>query len=117
MNVELHGSDHFPWVRAAMLSLHDEDLEYALRSVSSRKVPPLESLMHDVRLTNMRRWIACLHKRFSDYPHLYSGGYFEPRRPQPVPASLAQRLIYSFGLITMMLGLPVTLPLALFLMR
>jgi len=84
---------------------------------SSIPVPPLESLMNDERLANMRRWIACMHERFSDYPHLYSGSYFEPRRPQPVSASLVQRLMCYLGLMTMILALPVTLPLVFVLMR
>ena len=84
---------------------------------SSIPVPPLESLINDERLTNMRRWIAHMHQRFSDYPHLHSGSYFEPRHHQPVAASLVQRLMRYLGLTTTILALPVTLPLALFLMQ
>jgi len=84
---------------------------------ASIPVPPLESLMNDERLTNMRRWIARMHERFSDYPHLYSGSYFEPRRHQPASASLVQRSMFYLGLMTMILALPITLPLAFVLTR
>jgi len=73
--------------------------------------------MTDERLTNMRRWIASMYERFSDYPRLYTGGYFEPRRRQPESASLVQHLIFSLGLITMILALPVTLLLVFVLRR
>jgi hypothetical protein len=58
-----------------------------------------------------------MHQRFSDYPHLHSGSYFEPRHHQPVAASLVQRLMRYLGLTTTILALPVTLPIALFLMQ
>ena len=84
---------------------------------SSIPTPPLQPLQQDDRLPGMRRWIACMHERFSGYPHLYSGGHFEPFMAQPVPQPLVQRAIFYAGLITMFAFLPVTLPLIFLLMR
>ncbi|MGI9325653.1 MAG: hypothetical protein ACR2PZ_10570 [Pseudomonadales bacterium] len=84
---------------------------------SSIPRPPLEPLLSDERLPLMRQWIASMHERFRGYPHLYSGGYFEPNMPQPVPADFVQRAICYLGLLTMFVGFPVTLPLVFLLMR
>jgi hypothetical protein len=97
--------------------IRDFQLFGIIQCHASIPVPPLESLIKDERLANMRRWIASMHERFSDYPHLYSGSYFEPRRPRPVSASLVQRLMFYFGLTTIILAFPLTLPLAFVLMR
>lgn len=97
--------------------IRDFQLFGIIQCHASIPVPPLESLMNDEPLANMRRWIASMHERFSDYPNLYSGSYFEPRRPQPVSASLVQRLMFYLGLMTMILALPITLPLAFVLMQ
>ena len=58
-----------------------------------------------------------MHERFEDYPHLYSGEFFEPNLPLPKSSSLLQRLFFYFGIIIMFLAFPITLPLALFLMK
>ena len=58
-----------------------------------------------------------MHLRFSDYPHLYSGNYFQPNFPQPVPASWPQRIIFYLGLVTTTSLFPITLPLVFVLMR
>ena len=84
---------------------------------SSIATPPLQPLQHDDRLAEMRRWIAKMHERFSSYPHLYSGGHFEPYMAQPVPQPSVQRAIFYAGLITMFALFPVTLPLIFVLMR
>ena len=73
--------------------------------------------MKDTRLVNMRRWIARMQERFSDYPHCYSARYFEPQRPQPESASFVQRLMFYLGLMTTILALPVTLLLVFVLRR
>ena len=83
---------------------------------SSIPVPPLEPLRSDERLGRLREWIAAMHERFMDYPHLYSGRYFAPKLPQPVPAGCTQRAFFYLGLLSMCIALPVTLPLAFFLM-
>lgn len=84
---------------------------------SSIPVPPLEPLYSDERLAGLRQWIASMHERFRDYPHLYSGSYFEPYLPQPVPAGPVQRAIFYLGLLTMFVAFPVTIPLVFVLMR
>ena len=83
---------------------------------SSIPVPPLESLQSDERLGRLRAWIAAMHQLFEDYPHLYSGGFFSPKRPQPVAAGRAQQIPFWLGLVSMWLAFPITLPLAFFLM-
>ena len=84
---------------------------------SSIPTPPLAALHSDERLAGMRQWIANMQERFSDYSHLYSGHYFEPHLPQPVPQGLVQRAVFYFGFLTMVGMFPVTLPLVFVLMR
>lgn len=84
---------------------------------SSIPIPPLEPLRQDPRLSRIRRWIGSMHERFCDYPYLYSGGYFEPRRPQPTAADPLQRGAFYLGLVTLFALLPVTAPLVFLLMR
>lgn len=83
---------------------------------SSIPVPPLGPLLRDDRLGRLREWIGAMHKHFADYPHLYSGRYFSPKRPQPISAGYAQRAFFWLGLLSMCIAFPVTLPLAFFLM-
>lgn len=56
-----------------------------------------------------------MHEHFSEFPHLVSGRYFSPQRPQPTPAGTTQRAFFWLGLLSMCIALPVTLPLAFFL--
>ena len=83
---------------------------------SSIPVPPLELLRSDDRFGRLREWIAAMHEHFVDYPHLYSGRYFSPEWPPPVPAGKPQRAFFWLGLLSMCIAFPVTLPLALLLM-
>jgi glutathione S-transferase len=84
---------------------------------SSIPVPPLEPLRSDDRLSHLRNWIAAMHERFKDYPYLYSGSYFAPNLPQPVPADYLQRVIFYLGLLSMFLAFPITTSLVFVLMR
>lgn len=84
---------------------------------SSIPVPPLEPLRSDQRLRGMRRWITAMQEHFKDYPYLYSGRYFQPNLPQPVPADLLQRVIFYLGLLFMFLSFPLTLLLVFVLAR
>ena len=84
---------------------------------SSLPVPALKALQKDERLFNLRNWILKMHERFEDYPHLYSGEFFEPNLPLPKSSSFLQRIFFYFGIIIMFLAFPITLPLALFLMK
>lgn len=78
-------------------------------------VPPIQALQQDPRLIRVRGWIAAMQERFSDYEHLYSGVYFEPHSPPPVPASVFERTIFWLGSAVMILSFPVTVPLIAFL--
>ena len=84
---------------------------------SSIPVPPLEPLRSDDRLGRLRDWIAAMHERFDEYPYLYSGSYFTPNLPEPVPADYLQRVIFLLGVVVMFAAFPITLPLVFLLMR
>ena len=81
MRVEVYGGKHSPWVQAVLLALHEKGIEHILHPL-----PPL--------VAGLRQWLASMHERFRGYPHLYSGSYFEPYLPQPVPAGPVQRAIF-----------------------
>ena len=84
---------------------------------SSIPVPPLISLANDQRLSGLRDWVGRMHEWFRDYPHLYSGEYFEPRLPQPVAQTSLQQGIFYIGLMTLLAAMPVTLALIFILIR
>jgi hypothetical protein len=87
-----------------------------LQCHSSIPVPPLEPLQRGGRLARLREWIAAMREHFAGYPHLYSGLYLSPERPQPATAGFVQRVFFWLGLLSICIALPFTLPLALFLM-
>jgi hypothetical protein len=80
-------------------------------------VPPIRALQEDPGLKRMRRWIGAMQSRLADYPHLYSGVYFEPRRSAPEPASRVERMSFWLGGACMFLAFPLTLPLVIVLAR
>jgi glutathione S-transferase len=82
---------------------------------SSIEVPPIKALQEDPRLERLRGWIAAMQLRFADYPFLYSGLYFKPHLPAPQPAGGLEQLSFLLGFISMVVLLPITLPLVLFL--
>jgi len=84
---------------------------------SSIPVPPLFSLENDERLASIRNWIGIMQKRFEDYPHLYSGKFFEPNKPHPKATDIFQQLIFFLGVFSILLAAPVTIPFMIFLMR
>lgn len=84
---------------------------------ASLPVPALTALQYDERLFNLRNWISEMHERFKDYPHLYSGEFFEPNLHFPKPSSFLHRVTFYFGMLIMFLAFPVTLLLALFFMK
>ena len=84
---------------------------------SSIPVPPLFSLENDERLTGIRNWIGIMQKRFEDYPHLYSGKFFEPNKPHPKSTDIFQQLIFFLGVFSILLAAPLTIPFMIFLMR
>lgn len=77
-------------------------------------VPPVASLQKDSRLNNTRSWIATMQEHFCDYPHLYSGVYFEPYSSAPEHATGLERVAFWLGLTFMLIALPVTIPLIFF---
>lgn len=78
---------------------------------SSILVPPIPSLQKDPGLSGLRAWIGRMQERFADYPHLYSGIYFEPHAKAPEPSTPLERTAFWLGVSCMWLALPVTLPL------
>lgn len=106
-----------PFLDGAAPGARDFLLFGVIQCHCSIPVPPLIPLQQDDRLTGMRRWIASMHERLSGYAYLYSGGSFEPRKPEPVPSDPLQLGMFYLGLTTMVALFPVTLPLVFVLMR
>ena len=75
-------------------------------------VPPIPVVQEDPSLPRLRSWIKAMQERFAEYPHLYSGLYFEPHSPAPPRASLLDRAIFWCGSALTLIAFPITLPLA-----
>ena len=82
---------------------------------SSIPVPPTAALQGDSRLVRLREWIAAMHLRFSDYPHLYSGKDYAPHLPTPKRASMLDQVAFWLGSAANVAGFIVTVPLIVFL--
>jgi hypothetical protein len=78
-------------------------------------LPLIETLQKNQELDYLRKWISNMQFKFVDYPHLYSANYFDPVQPNIERASIIERTIYWLGLITMLILLPVTVIILLFL--
>ena len=72
--------------------------------------PPVPVLQDDPRLSRTRAWIAAMHARFAQYPHCYSGAFFEPKLPTPHPARRSERIAFYAGVGSTSLLAPITLP-------
>ena len=83
---------------------------------ASIPVPALDAILSDDRLGKFRSWILTMQERFDNYPYLYSANYFKSEARLPDNAGLLQRIVFFLGLIVMILLIPLTLPLVLFLM-
>ena len=83
---------------------------------ASIPVPALDAILSDDRLGKFRSWILTMQERFDNYPYLYSSKYFKSEARLPDNAGLFQRIVFFLGLIVMILLVPLTLPLVLFLM-
>ena len=83
---------------------------------ASIPVPALDAILSDDRLGKFRSWILTMQERFDNYPYLYSANYFKSEARLPDNAGLFQRIVFFLGLIVMILLIPLTLPLILFLM-
>ena len=77
-------------------------------------VPPIEALQKDPRLGRLRTWVSTMQDRFKSYKHLYSGVYFEPFSPPPLPAGLTGRTAFWLGSMFMVVSFPITVPLIVF---
>lgn len=106
-----------PFLDGAAPGARDFLLFGVIQCHSSIPVPALIPLQHDERLSGIRGWIAGMHERLHGYAYLYSGGRFEPRKPEPVTADPLQLGVFYLGLTTMFAMFPVTLPLVFLLMR
>jgi glutathione S-transferase len=74
----------------------------------------LSVLQQDPKLQRLREWIATMQSRFSDYTHLYTARYFEPKLPEIEPATTVERLFYWSGAALMWIAFPITLPTTLY---
>ena len=84
---------------------------------SSIPVPPLDALLNDSRLPRVRQWILTMQSRLANHRHMYSAIHFASASKPPMPASTAQRTFFFAGLALSVAMLPITLILALYLMR
>ena len=78
--------------------------------------PLIETLQSDASLPKYRAWIARMQVTFSDYPHLFSSGYFQPYSAQPVQAKLWEKSAFWAGTGAMIAFFPVTLMLTMILL-
>ena len=83
---------------------------------ASIPVPALNSLLNDLRLPNLRKWVNTMQKQFRGYPHLYTAKFFKCDIPEADSTNLFQIISFFFGLILMVLAFPITVPLVLILM-
>ena len=78
-------------------------------------LPLIETLQKNQELECLRKWISNMQFKFADYPHLYSANYFNPVQQNITRASTTEKTIYWLGLITMLILLPVTVIMLLYL--
>ena len=83
---------------------------------ASIPVPALNSLLNDLRLINLRKWVNTMQNYFKEYPHLYTAKFFKSDIREANSANLFQIVSFFFGLIVMVLAFPITIPLVLILM-
>lgn len=71
--------------------------------------PLMEALQSDSKLIEYRNWISRMQKRFSGYPHLFSGPYFTPYVAAPIEGTLVERLVFFCGLCFVIVCFPITI--------
>lgn len=71
--------------------------------------PSLTVLRENPALERLRVWVTAMQRRFSDFPSLYSGPYFEPVLPGVEPAPASERVAYWCGAALMWMAFPITL--------
>ena len=99
---------HGPFLHGEAPNTLDFMLFGGLQCHASIEVPPIAALQHDPELAPMRTWIATMQRRFADYPHLYSGAFFEPKRAAPAKAPLTQRVAFWLGAMVTLVAAPLT---------
>lgn len=70
--------------------------------------PLMEALQSDSKLIEYRNWISRMQKRFSGYPHLFSGPHFTPYVAAPIEGTLVERLVFFCGLCFGIVCFPIT---------
>ena len=79
--------------------------------------PLIKTLQENVDLSHLRKWISNMHIKFSEYPHLYSANFFNPKKRIIRKASVLEQTTYWSGLITFLVLLPFTAFLILILLK
>ena len=92
-------------------NLLDLQLFGAVQCACSIPIPPIAVLQSEPTLAHVRSWIGAMHDTFRMYPHLYSGGYFEPHLPAPRAAHLREQVCFWLGSTLTILAFPLTVPL------
>ena len=80
-------------------------------------VPTIAVLQTDPSPPRVREWVTSMQRRFEDYPHMYSGVYFEPPLPAQARAPLHEQITFWLGSVATILAFPVTVRLWYFYMR
>ncbi len=106
-----------PFIDGAEPNTRDLMLFGVIQCHASVPVPPLQALANDGRLDQLRQWIILMHKRFKNYPYLYSSYYFEPFKQTRASASCLQRGIFYLGLLLAITMLPISILVILALVR
>ena len=83
---------------------------------ASIPVPALNSLLNDLRLPNLRKWVNTMQEHFKGYPHLYTAKFFKSDITEADSADLFQIMSFFLGLLVMVLLLPISVLLVLILM-
>jgi glutathione S-transferase len=109
LQARLSGTD--PFFGGGAPDTLDLQLFGLVQMFSSVPVPELAILQNDPELGRLRRWVAEMQQRFSDYGHLYSAADYEPAMPPPSMSSFTERVAFWLGALTTWLAFPITLPL------
>ena len=110
------GSSEGPFMDGGNPGIRDFVIFGIVQCHASIPVPTLDAILSDDRLGKFRSWILNMQDRFDKYPYLYSAKYFESEACLPENAGFIQKVVFFLGLILMILLIPLTLPLVLFLM-
>ena len=110
------GSSEGPFMDGENPGIRDFVMFGIVQCHASIPVPTLDAILSDDRLEKFRSWILVMQNRFNKYPYLYSAKYFKSGACLPENAGVIQEVVFFLGLILMIMLIPLTLPLVLFLM-